>query len=51
MRSPPADIFVWGIHPDTSTQDIIADLAESEIVVEERDIEKKSRAEAFLVSY
>ena len=51
MRSPPADIFVWGIHPDTSIPDIVADLGDSGIIVQERDVEKKSKAEAFLVSY
>ena len=51
MRSPPADIFVWGVHPDTEIDDIINDLAESDIKVEAKDIEKKSRPEAYLTSY
>ena len=51
MRSPPADIFVWGVHPDTSLQDIVADLGDSGIVIQEKDIEKKSKEEAYLVSY
>ena len=51
MRSPPADIFVWGIHPDTSIPDIVADLRDSGIVIQKRDVEKKSKAEAYLVSY
>ena len=51
MRSPPADIFVWGVHPDTTVQDIIADLADSGVIVDEKDIEKKSKPEAFLCSY
>ena len=51
MRSPPADIFVWGVHPETTLQDIIADLADSGVIVEEKDIEKKSKPEAFLCSY
>ena len=51
MRSPPADIFVWGLHPDTTVLDIVADLAESQIIVQERDIQKKSKPEANLVSY
>ena len=51
MRSPPADIFVWGIHPDTSIQDIVADLSESGIIIEEKDVQKKSKPEANLVSY
>lgn len=51
MRSPPADIFVWGIHPETTVQDIIADLADSGVIIQEKDVEKKSKAEAFLCSY
>ena len=51
MRSPPADIFVWGVHPDTSIQDIVADLGDSGIVIQEKDVEKKSKEEAYLVSY
>ena len=51
MRSPPADIFVWGVHPDTEIDDIIKDLAESDIKVEPKDIEKKSKPEAYLTSY
>ena len=50
-RSPPADIFVWGVHPDTTKEDIVADLADSSIIITENDIEKKSKNEAFLVSY
>ena len=51
MRSPPADIFVWGVHPDTTVEDIINDLGDSGIKVEQKDIVKKSKPEAFLVSY
>ena len=51
MRSPPADIFIWGVHPDTTVQDIVADLSESGIFIEEKDIQKKSKPEANLVSY
>ena len=51
MRSPPADIFVWGIHPDTTIPDIVADLSESGIIVQEKDVQKKSKPEANLVSY
>ena len=42
---------MWGVHPETTVQDIIADLADSGVIVEEKDIEKKSKAEAFLCSY
>ena len=39
MKSPPADIFVWGVlHKDTSVDDIVKDLAESEIVIEAKDV-------------
>ena len=51
MKSPPAAIFVWGVHPETTTEDIVNDLAASDIFIEVKDIEKKSRDEAFLVSY
>ena len=51
MRSPPADIFVWGVHPDTTKEDIVNDLAESNIIVKISDIEKKSKDEAYLCSY
>ena len=51
MKSPPADIFVWGVHPDTTIEDIVNDLADSNIIVKETDIEKKSRDEAYLCSY
>ena len=51
MRSPPADIFVYGVHPDTSPEDIVQDLAFSDIIIKPEDIVKKSRDEAFLKSY
>ena len=51
MKSPPADIFVWGVHPETTIEDIVNDLADSNITVKETDIEKKSRDEAYLCSY
>ena len=41
----------WGVHPDTALEDIIADLADSGVVILEKDIEKKSKPEAFLLSY
>ena len=40
MRSPPADIFVWGVHPETTVQDIIADLADSGVIVEEKTLKR-----------
>ena len=39
MRTPPADIFVWGVHPDTTKNDIIKDLEESGINVDENDVQ------------
>ena len=51
MRSPPADIFVYGVHPDTSPEDIVQDLACSDIIITAEDIVMKSREEAYLKSY
>ena len=51
MRSPPADIFVWGVHPDTTLDDIVNDLAASGIKIATTDILKKSKDEAYLCSY
>ena len=51
MRSPPAAIFVWGVHPETTIEDIVNDLAESDIKIDVKDVEKKSKDEAYLVSY
>ena len=44
-------IVVWGIHPDTTIQDIVTDLAESGVIIEEKDVQKKSKSEAYLSSY
>ena len=51
MRSPPADIFVWGVHNATTIEDIVGDLADSEIIIKEEDVIKKSNKEAYLSSY
>ena len=51
MRSPPADIFVWGVHPETTADDIANDLAASGINATKNDILKKSRDDAALHSY
>ena len=51
IRSPPADIFVWGVHPETTLEDIENDLAESDIKIETKDILKKSKTDATLNSY
>ena len=50
MRSPPADIFVYGVHPDTTPEDIVQDLAFSEIIIKTQDITVKSKEEAYLKS-
>ena len=51
MKSPPADIFIWAVHKDTSKEDIMNDLAASNIKVEVKDIMKKSHEDAPLCSY
>ena len=51
MKSPPADIFVWGVHPETTPDDIVNDLATSGIIITNKDIQKKSKAEATLNSF
>ena len=51
MKTLPADIFVWGVHPSTTVEDIVNDLCESGIRIEKTDIEKKSKPEATLCSY
>ena len=38
MRSPPADIFVYGVHPDTTIDDIVQDLAFNDIIIRAQDI-------------
>ena len=38
MKSPPADIFVWGVHPETAYEDIVNDLAESGIIITTNEI-------------
>ena len=42
MRSPPADIFIYGVHQDTTEEDIVNDLSENGIVIAVKDIMKKS---------
>ena len=51
MRSPPADIFIYGVHKETTEEDIVADLKESDIIVNVRDVVKKSKPEAGLNSF
>ena len=51
MKTPPANIFVWGLLSETNKEDIIADLSLSGIHIDESSIEKKSKPEAKLSSY
>ena len=51
LRSPPADIFVWGLHQETTVDDLVKDLSESGIVVEPTGVVKKSKEGAALLSY
>ena len=51
MRSPPADIFVYGVHQDTTEDDIVNEMAESGIEIHSRDVIKKSKDEAPLKSF
>ena len=51
MKSPPADIFVWGVHKATTIEDIVNDLAESDIKIETKDVLLRSKPEANLCSY
>jgi len=51
MKSPPADIFVWGVHKDTRVDDIVKDLAECEIKIEAKDVQQTSKEDANLKSY
>ena len=51
MKSPPGDIFIYGVHPDTTEEDIVNDLKESDIIIETKDVVKKSRPDSGLNSY
>ena len=51
LRSPPADIFVWGLHPETTVDDLIKDLGECGIAVESTGVVKKSKEGAALLSF
>ena len=51
IKSPPANIFVWGLLSDTTRSDIVADLALSDIPIKETDVELKSKPEARMCSY
>ena len=51
MKSPPADIFVYGVPRDTSKMDIMEDLAESDIHICVDDINLMSKGNPPVVSY
>ena len=51
IKSPPADIFVWGLHPETTPEDIVKDLADSNIIIQPKDIIKKSKEGSALLSF
>ena len=51
MRSPPADIFVLGVHPSTTIDDIVKDLIDRDITIEAKDVVKMLKKEASLCSY
>ena len=51
MKSPSADIFIYGVHRETTEEDISNDLRESDIIVDVKDIVKKSKPEAGLNSF
>ena len=51
MKSPPVDIFVYGIPRDTTKEDIAEDLAESDIQVSMDNIVLMSKGNPGVVSY
>ena len=51
MKSPPADIFIWGVHHETTAEDIVNDLAASGIKIETKDVQLKSKDEANFRSF
>ena len=51
MKSPPVDIFVYGVPQDTEKEDIIADLADSDVKIADTDIVLLSKGTPAVVSY
>ena len=51
MKSPPVDIFVYGVPRDTTKEDIVEDLAESEIQISQEDVILMSKGNLSVVSY
>ena len=51
MKSPPADIFVYGVPRDTSKEDIMEDLLDSNIEISIDDIILMSKGNPAVVSY
>ena len=51
MKSPPADIFVYGVPRETTKEDIVEDLAESDIQITKDDILLMSKGNPSVMSY
>ena len=51
MKSTPVDIFVYGVPRDTTKEDIVKDLAESEIQISPEDVILMSEGNPSVVSY
>ena len=51
MKSAPVDIFIYGVPKDTIKEDIIADLADSDIQISDSDIVLMSKGTPAVVSY
>ena len=51
MKSPPVDIFVYGVPRNTTKEDIVEDLAESEIQTSLEDVILMSKGNPSVVSY
>ena len=51
MKSPPVDIFVYGVPKDTNKADIVEDLGDSDIFISDSDIILMSKRCPSVVSY
>ena len=51
MKVAPVDIFVYGVHKDTSYEDIVEELKYSDIDIDKEDIEEKTREGSNVKSY
>ena len=43
MKVAPGNIFVYGVHKETTTEDIVEELGYSDIVIAKEDIDEKTR--------